>query len=188
MAQNPLCVSGEVPFKRLLWWHFFIISQLEVQRQSGGGWGGGGGGKQSNSNSRQTQRPACLYFVNTFTSWASVIHTFVCLCFRGYNHMLWQWRPQYFKSTHLKLSGDLWAMFFPFLMRFTSLIILLRFISGQTNWPLIFTGCSLFGLISLIPIDSFHMGRLSECVYFDQWVQWVNTNVCYLFPASASPY
>lgn len=54
--------------------------------------------------------------------------------------------------------------FLLFLMKSTLLIILLRYISGQASRPLIFTGCGLFGLISLIAIDSFHMGRLSVCL------------------------
>lgn len=57
-------------------------------------------------------------------------------------------------------------IFDEFLLAYYSAVTLL---AGQIDL-LIFTGCGLFGLISLIPIDSFRTGRLSECVYFDQWV------------------
>lgn len=182
-----LNVSGEVHFKRLLWWHFFIISQLEAKRQNS---------KKCQQGCNKTTMVAgkpemlpslCKHLQQLSLNvclclFASILDAIIiCLIINTrLSYPLLQ--PNFTNSVFLVVAWD------NFLIKFTLLLSLLWYIFGQANRPLIFTGFSLFGLISLICIDSFHMGCLSECVYFDQWVQWVNTNVCYLSPSPASPY
>lgn len=155
---------GKCPLKRLLWWHFFIISQLEVKRQKRCVRGG------VTKRQRFQANPRCrLYFVNTFTSWASVSCLFVSIlggiisCLVMNNRLSYSvFKPNYTFSIS---RGDYWTRFCwnsPYLL---------------FCWDTFLARQSTFDIYRLQPVWSdfidphwsFHVGHLLECVYFDQW-------------------
>lgn len=165
MALNHPSAFGEVPFKRLLWWKFFFFFffQSLVSRKWKDGHDVWEEGKRSDN--------AAFHFVSALTSWASVMQTPVWRCFRRVIVIWLLMNTELYNSVYnpnvaVTFEAPFPPIFDEFLLAYYSAVTLL---AGQIDL-LIFTGCGLFGLISLIPIDSFRTGRLSECVYFDQWV------------------
>lgn len=165
VALNHPSAFGEVPFKRLLWWKFFFFFffQSLVSRKWKDGHDVWEEGKRSDN--------AAFHFVSALTSWASVMQTPVWRCFRRVIVIWLLMNTELYNSVYnpnvaVTFEAPFSPIFDEFLLAYYSAVTLL---AGQIDL-LIFTGCGLFGLISLIPIDSFRTGRLSECVYFDQWV------------------
>lgn len=83
VATNHLSASGEVPFKRLFWWHFSSLVSWKWRDRIKSVRGDVAKRQQFQANQKH-----CLYFVSSFSSWASVMIMSVCLYFRGYNHVL----------------------------------------------------------------------------------------------------